>query len=284
MERGQDRLLALTSKGSGDVEDTLSTMDGWDSDRNFEDWILRLFDHFGLNVEELGRRSYLLHPGNVITDAFPDLPEDGMSVTFDRQKALSREEIGLMTADHPMVRSSIDLLLSSEAGNSAFGLWEAEGGKAIILEAYYVVECIAPAKLQSDHFLPAVPVRVVVDHAGVNLTADKTLMKAALRPGGHRALLDQPKVTGEIIPKMLKELETLAQEQRDRAVEKAIEEMKATLEAEVIRLKDLREVNPGIGDEEIEAVEERAEALEKALSGARLRLDALRMIYRLPPR
>ena len=29
-----------------------------------------------------------------------------------------REEIGLMTADHPMVRNSIDLLLSAEAGNS----------------------------------------------------------------------------------------------------------------------------------------------------------------------
>ena len=38
-----------------------------------------------------------------------------------------REEIGLMTADHPMVRNSIDLLLSAEAGNSTFGVWEAPG-------------------------------------------------------------------------------------------------------------------------------------------------------------
>lgn len=282
MERGQDRLLALTSKGSDDVEETLEDIDRWDGDRNFEDWILRLFDHFGLNVEELGARGYLLHPGNVITDAFPDLPEDGLNVTFDRQRALSREEINFMSADHPMVRSSIDLLLSGEAGNCAFGVWE--GGKAILLEAYYVVECVAPASLQTDHFLPAVPVRVVVDHLENDLSADQALMKASLRPGAHRKLLDQTKVTREILPKMLKALEQLAREQRDRVIKKAHTEMEATLTDELTRLRDLQEVNPMIGDDEIQEVTERKEVLGKALAGARLRLDALRLIYRIPPR
>ncbi|MDB4499323.1 RNA polymerase-binding ATPase, partial [Akkermansiaceae bacterium] len=245
-------------------------------------WIMRLLDYFGLHVEELGSRGYLLKPGNVITDAFPDLPDTGMGVTFDRQRALSREEINFMSADHPMLVSAIDLLLSSEAGNSCFGVWETPGDVAIILEAYYVVECIAPAALQTDHFLPAVPVRVAVDHEGKDLSSDAKLIRAILKPGQHRKLLDQPKINQEMIPEMLKALETLVGQKRVTIIKKSIAKMTENMDGEVARLEDLREVNPMIDDREIEIVRERQEELKKTLGGARIRLDSLRLIYKAP--
>ncbi|MFT6574752.1 MAG: ATP-dependent helicase HepA [Akkermansiaceae bacterium] len=282
MERGPDRLLALTSQGAGGIEDTLELIDSWDRDREFEDWILRLFDHFGLSVEELGLRGYLLLPGNVITDAFPDLPESGMSVTFDRERALTREEISLMTADHPMVRNSIELLLAGEAGNSAFGVWEAAGPKSIILEAYFLVECIAPAALQTDHYLPSVPIRVAVDYQEKDLTANLSLMKAVIRRGSHRKILDQPKVTGEMIPAMLKALEALASQRRVKTIKKAVKQMETSLHAEKARLLDLSQVNPMIDDSDLEALDDHREALRDVLTNARLRLDSLRLIYKVP--
>jgi len=280
MERGPDRLLALTSKGGGDTGETLELMDSWDRNRAFEDWILRLFDFFGIAVEELGSRGYLLQPGNVITDAFPDLPKDGMSVTFDRERALSREDIALMTADHPMVRSSVDLLLSGEAGNSAFGVWEAPGPKSIILEAFYLVECVAPAALQTDLYLPAVPVRVAVDHQAQDLTSDKGLIKAILKQGNHRKILDQPRITGEIIPAMIKALDVLAGQRRVKIIKKSLREMGAAFDLEKARLEDLQQVNPMIDEDEISANEDRRSELKNALAGARLRLDSLRLVYR----
>lgn len=283
MQRGPDRLLAMTSRGEGDIDETLELADWWGGDREFEDWVTRLFDHFGLAVEELDPRSYLLQPGNVITDAFPDIPDEGMSVTFDRERALSREEIGLMTADHPMVRNSIDLLLSGEAGNSAFGVWEVPGGKSIILEAFFIVECVAPASLQTDHYMSAVPVRVAVDYQGKDLTADSALMKAAFRRGNHRKLLEQPKVTGEIVPGMLKALTTLAGQQRVRIVEKALSGLRGSLDAEKARLIDLAQLNPMIDDDELERLDRYRSEVEDAVSSARLRLDSLRLIYRMPP-
>ncbi len=282
MERGPDRLLALTSQGGGDIEETLELIDSWDGNREFEDWVTRLFDHFGLTVEELDPRAYLLQPGNVITDAFPDLPEGGMSVTFDRERALSREEIGLMTADHPMVRNSIDLLLSGEAGNSAFGVWEAPGPKSVILEAYYIVECIAPASLQTDHYLPAVPIRVAVDYQAKDLTSDPSLMKAVLRRGSHRKILDQSKVTGEMIPTMLRALATLADQRRVSTIKKSMAQMEKVMGAEKERLLDLAQVNPLIDDSEVGALDDHREALKDALTSARLRLDSLRLIYKVP--
>lgn len=282
MERGPDRLLALTSQGDGEIEKTLEQIDAWDGDREFEDWILRLFDHYGLAVEEMDSRGYVLRQGNIVTDAFPNLPEDGLGVTFDRELALSREEIALMTADHPMVRNSIDLLLTSEAGNSSFGVWESPGTKSVILEAYYIVECVAPASLQTDHYLPAVPVRVAIDYLGEDLSASPALMKAVLRRGNHRKLLEQPKVTGEMIPGMLKTLDALAGQRRVKVIEKSLAAMKKDLNEEKARLVDLAQVNPMIGDDELESLASHREALTAALGNARLRLDSLRLIYRVP--
>ncbi|MEN8694845.1 MAG: helicase-related protein [Akkermansiaceae bacterium] len=281
MERGQDRLLALTSQGDGAVEETLEVIDGWDGNREFEDWMMRLLDHFGINVEELGARSYLLKPGNVITDAFPDLPEDGMSVTFDRQRALSREEIGLMTADHPMVVSAVDLLLSGDSGNSAFGVWESTD-KALILEAYYVIECVAPSQLQTDHFLPATPVRLAVNHQGENLSSDAALLKATLRRDNHRKILDQGKVTTDFIPNMLSKLNELVKSEREKIVQKAVGAMQKNFTAEIARMEDLQEVNPLIDDQEVKVFKAHAAKVEEALESARVRLDSVRLVYKLP--
>jgi predicted kinase len=50
-----------------------------------------------------------------------------------------------MSADHPLARGALDLLLGSESGNSAFGMWKRPGAEAVLLETILVVECVAPA-------------------------------------------------------------------------------------------------------------------------------------------
>ena len=282
MERGYDRLLALASRGDSSVDELLEELDEWDCATDFEDWILRLFDHFGLHVEEHGQRTYGLHPGNVITDAFPDLPEDGMQVTFDRRIALSREEITFMSADHPMVVSAVDLLLSGEDGNSVFGVWEAAGERSVILEAYFVVETVAPKGLQADRFLPPTPIRVVTDISDRDLSKDRSLLFATLRKGAHAKILSQPKVTQVILPKMLKQLEGLTKGRREEIIAKGNKRVVAHFRKELERLKNLAALNPEITQDDLDRLRERGRELEEVLQGARIRLDSLRMIYKTP--
>src|SRR5690606_23758294 len=97
----------------------------------------------GVHVEELGNRTFLVTPANLTTDAFPELPEQGLTLTADRSRALSREEIGFLSWDHPIVTGAIDLLLGSEQGNSAFAVWKKGDTSAVYLETIYVVEAIA---------------------------------------------------------------------------------------------------------------------------------------------
>lgn len=45
---------------------------------------------------------------------FPGLPEDGMTITFERNTALSGMILTFVTWDHPLIRGGIDLILGSK--------------------------------------------------------------------------------------------------------------------------------------------------------------------------
>jgi ATP-dependent helicase HepA len=280
LERGYDRLLTLNSSQPERAAELARQIQSADTDPAFEDFLVRLLDHFGVQVEELGSRSWLFRPGHLLTDAFPSLPEEGFSVTFDRTRALSRDDLGFMTWDHPLVRGAIDLLLGSEAGNAAFGVWKEAGAEAILLEVCAIVECVAPAVLHVDRFLPARPLRVVVDHALQEATDDPALAAAPLEKADVFRLLDRGAVKKKLLPAMLEKALSLAAEKMQNITAGSATAMAQRLDAEIERLEDLREINSHVTPEEIAAVREQRAALDAAIRSAHLRLGAVRLIAR----
>lgn len=74
---------------------------------------LKLFDIIGVEQEDLGANSIVISPtGTMLVPDFPGLKEEGVTVTFDRELALAREEMEFLTWDHPMIRQGIDLVAS----------------------------------------------------------------------------------------------------------------------------------------------------------------------------
>jgi ATP-dependent helicase HepA len=284
LKRGHDRLLELNSCKPGQAEELTRQIRTLDADVQFEEFFIRLLDHFGVQVEDHGARSYILRPGQMITDAFPALPEEGMTVTFDRARALSREDLGFVNGDHPLVRASWDLLLGAESGNSSFGIWKAPGAaEGVLLEVYAIVECVAPPALHVDRFLPATPIRVVVDHALADQTTDEALATARFEKGDIFRLLDRGVVKRKLLPAMLEKAQALAAERMQRLIETASTAMTIQLRNEIERLEDLRQINDHVRPEEIAAARQQQTDLQTVIADARLRLDAVRLIFRIPP-
>ncbi|MDR3405408.1 MAG: RNA polymerase-associated protein RapA [Chthoniobacter sp.] len=282
LEHGHDRLLELNSCKPGVAEELTRQIRILDGDEKFEEFFIRLLDHFGVQVEDHGARSYILRPGQMITDAFPAVPEEGMTVTLDRARALSREDLGFVSGDHPLVRASLDLLLGSEAGNASFGMWKGGGTEGMLLEIYTVVECIAPLALHADRFLPATPIRVVVDHALADHTDDEAVAAAQLEKGEIFRLLDRGAVKKKLLPAMLTKAQALAAERAQRLIESASTAMSIQLRNEIDRLEDLRQINDHVRPEEIAALRQQQTDLEAAIATAQPRLDAVRLIFRVP--
>jgi len=279
LKKGYDRLLELNSNRPEVSQDRIHDIESHDNDKQSEQFLVRLWDHFGLHVEELSHRSYLLLPGHLITNEFPALPDDGLNITFDRTKALSREDTTFMSWDHPMARVALDLLLTSEAGNSSFAVWEGAPQKSIMLEAHYIIECLAPQSLQSERFLPPTPIQVQVDHTGNNISGQHPSLKGSLRSGDLHRLLNQEAFRKNILPSMLENTSNIAEEDSKKLITSALEKATYTLDLEIKRLIALGEANDHISQDEISALERQKSELIKAISKSRIRLDSIRVIW-----
>ena len=278
LAHGYDRLLELSSNKPERAEETERHIRSADADRSFERFFLRLLDFFGVHVEELAHRTYLFRPDMLLTDQFPSLPSDGLWVTFDRTRALNREDIGFITQDHPFVLSVMELFLEGEHGNTSFGVWDNANEQGILLEAYVVVECVAPPGLQIHRFLPPKPVRILVDHNLNNRTEDQELASAQLKAGDVHSFIERDGLKSHLLPSMLNAAMDLATEELEHIVKKATEVMTRQLQHEIERLEDLHQINDNVSTQEIAAVKEQAKDLRAVLSTARIRVDSLRMI------
>jgi len=283
LERGQERLLARSSHDPERAAWLSGKIRAWDESADFEDFIIRLFEFCGLQIEDFGDRRYFLLPGNLKSDAFPALPPEGITVTFDRARALAREHEGFLTWDHPMVRAALDLTLGSEAGNASFGVWDSVGEKTILLEAWVVVECIAPAHLHIERFLPQTPLRLVTSHTGADLSDDPAFAAPPLRKGDPGSLLRNEKVKRTILPAMLDRVREWGAARGKAVIADALARAGEEMEAEISRLKDLAEVNDHVTPVEIAALETLRHDVESAILRANARLDAVRLIWKALP-
>jgi ATP-dependent helicase HepA len=86
------------------------------------------------------------------------------------------------------------------------------------------------------------------------------------------------------LPRMIEQTRSMAERQAAERRREAASQMEATLRQEIGRLRDLQRVNELVRDEEIAALEQQQQALGAAIAAARVRLDAVRLIYRGPRR
>ena len=132
--------------------------------------------------------------------------------------------------------------------------------------------------------MPITPIRLVVDHRGRDRTDEFPVegLNPILTKGDPRWIREKSAVLKNVVPPLLKKAEELAEGQ-SKSLRKAAEKaMTAMLGEELARLKALRKLGHPIREEELKASEAERDALAKSFGGARVRLDALRLVLLQP--
>ncbi|MGN6643545.1 MAG: RNA polymerase-associated protein RapA, partial [Verrucomicrobiota bacterium] len=285
LEEGRDRLLELNSFRPATAQKIISQIQAEDRLPDLENYLLDVFDHFGIQLEELAPRTWQLNPQGIITDAFPSMPAEGMIATCDRGRALSREDVGFLTWDHPLVTGAMDLLLGAETGNCSFAVLPTANQRTMLLELIFVLEAIAAPHLHADRFLPPTPVRLVINHKLEDVTAifSDTSWEQKLQKGSPFKLIENADIARRTLPAMFQSATGLAETQAAALRESALKEMNHLLGHEVQRLETLIQVNDHVRPQEIELARAQQQELAMILHQARLRLDSLRLIWNGPP-
>jgi ATP-dependent helicase HepA len=274
---GRDRLLELATRRGGRGEALLASLAESDARREDDEFVLRLFEQFGVETEELGGRSHRLDPEYLSSEEFPWPAEGPISATFERAIALVREDMPLLRLDHPMVSGAIELLLSGETGNSAFLVDPQLPPRSALLTGVFLLECVADRGLEVDRWLPPTPVEITVDSRLA--TRDYTPSPVAITRSDEKPieLVRFRPILSALVPAMKKAAEESARTRAADTIAKAVARMESEVGGELRRLEALRRVNPGVREADIAALERRLEALREALPRSRVRLDAVRL-------
>ena len=284
LKQGRDRLLELSSFRAGPAQKLIEQIKNDDQQTELEDFMTEVFDHYGVHVEEMASRTYRLDARGVITDSFPSIPKEGVVATYDRQRSLSREDVSFLTWDHPIVTGAMDLILSSELGNSCFAVWPNQSEPGLLLEAIYELTTMAPGKWHADRFLPRTPIRIIIDHQ-LELVEESEIPSfesRILRDSPPYRLLDNDHMKNDLLPKMLTKAEEIAQRQAKQIGSKRLMEMEQALDLEITRLEKLEKINDHVRPIELTLARTQKECLQKAIGEATLRLDSVRVIWKTP--
>ena len=279
---GRDRLLEMNSFRPKIAKKLVEQIQAADCDKSLEMYLTRVFNHFDVEMEDLASRTYFLQPASEVTEVFPSIPREGISVTFDRKRALRREDISFLTWDHPMATGSIDLVLSSGTGSASFGVLRDTNNPDVLLEILFVLETTCEQSIYVDRFLPNTPLRIVVDHTGKEVTDRYSveILDKKLIPGSIEPLLDNETLVETILPNMILAATRIAKDQRTTEITKALKRMNLTLNHEIDRLKILQQKNKNIRLEEIQIALNEQITLDTIIKNARVRMDAIQLIIK----
>ncbi len=242
-----------------------------------------IFDCFGIDSDYHSKDCSILRAESLQrVSHFPYIPEDGVTVTINRQSALAREDMQYLTWEHPMVLSAMDLVLSDYIGNAAFSVVKhpnLEAGQYLI-ECLFLIECSAPSHLQLGRFLPVTPLRFLInqeqtDVSDMVLHDDLNDVRHELE---HEQITEFMSAQHQSINALIAVAEKQATQQMNSIIADATTDMLAVLSAEIKRLKALGKVNLSIKPTEIEALKEKAIVSHDCINQAKLRLDAVRFI------
>ena len=282
LQRGRDRLLEYNSCRPAIALNIKQRADNEGNDVLLAEYMENAYDCFGIDNELHSEGCFIIKPTEHMINHFPGLTEDGLTITYDRDVALSFEDAHYITWEHPLTNNVIDIVLSNEMGNTSVTASDYSGVQAgsVLLECLFSLESAPVEALQSNRYLPPTMIRVVCDERGAD---HHTKLSHSIINKNHQ-FVDTGvankivKAKKKILKAMLKRSEKYAELKSKKILQQAHEHAKETLSKEVNRLKALSKVNSNIRADEISYFENQLSMLTGVIDAANLRLDAVRVI------
>jgi ATP-dependent helicase HepA len=282
LEEGRDILVELNSFKEDVAKKLVDEVKKFDEETNLINYMNNVFQELGVDIEDLDDEVYFIRPSdNMYVPYFPNLPVDGVRITYDRKTALRREDVEFLTWDHPMVVGVIDLILSNTFGNMSVMMRKKSGQNKTYIETYFKLQVVAPKSLSPERFFPPTPIRILVDSTGENLSAkfDKSDIDERITGADQETVRKAKGLPKAAVQKVLQAAHQHALLEAVELKKKYKQNMVEHLDREKTRLLKLKAVNPVVRPEEIDSITEQIEILSKCYEEAEVVMDSLRVIF-----
>lgn len=282
LEQGRDQLLELNSAGRGAAQPLIEALQAQDNDTILPLYMIKAWDVLGVHQDDRSDTSIVLTPSEQMQGHYPGLDEDGVTITFDRSTALAQEDIQFLSWDHPMVQGTLDIVTNDTMGNSAAALLfnkQLPAGSYFV-EFIYVAEASAPKALQLGRYLPATPIRLLLEKTGKNLAPNVPFdnFNRQLKPIGRQNAAKLVSALQSTIHPLIAKAQAYAEAQLAHIQQDALQKMQSQLQSQIDRLQALAKINPSVREEEISHLQQNQTQLADYINKARIKFDAIRVI------
>ncbi len=281
LHEGRDRLLEYSSCRHDIAHKLQSKIEAFELNSSLNTYMHHLFNCYGVNIEDHKPGSYIISPAENMVGQYPGLSDDGMTITFDRNVALSHDDIHFFSWDHNMVLNGMDMLLTHEMGNtSVCSIKDNDFAPGqLLIQTVHILNIEIPTEYQQDitrEQLQPLPVLTTFNENGEDIS---------LQFNAHQFKNVAKHIAKQIV--QLKEsvikttLNTISVDIENHATEYLQSHYSSNLlilENEIDRLTALKLVNPQVREEEIDFFRSQHESLLLALKHPVSRVDAIRLI------
>lgn len=286
LQEGRDRLLEMNSCDRPRAEAVVAELETLGQGHEVAEYLDRVFDEFGIDQHYHSTDSIVVEPGDQMSHAIAGLPEDGLTATFSRTRALGREDMQFFTWEHPLVAGIMDTIADGDFGSTTICSIKLPPLKpgTLLLEAVFTLRCLAPRALQVQRYLPESLVRVVVDQQGRELSEMLTEERLAIlcKPVKKNIASELVRHIRSQVTEQVAHAEQLAAKQQAGIVAAARQRASETLGGELQRLQALAAVNANIRMIEIDYLRDAMASLQDYLANAELSMDAMRVVVVAP--
>ena len=274
LEEGRDQLLELSSHSPEKAQTLARHIAREDRDVSLENLMLSTWQLWGVEPREIKKRTYRLKANELYALPFPGFKEKGMTVTFDREISLQRDDASFISWDHPMVCDALELITQRHLGQCS--AMEIKAPAGLIIEVLYVLHHRCPTHLSADRFLPPTPMRLAIHSNGKFIK----LKQAKLQQGATKVKptqLDQ--TVHDLIDLRLQDLKHKVEEDAKEILKEAQEHHRRVNDSAEARIKSLMLLNPAVSAKDLKRQQQQAQLIEEGLTEPQLRLDSIRLIF-----
>lgn len=278
---GRDRLLETNSCRPLQAARLMEEAAKEDQAQKIATFISDFSDIFGIEHEVQTNQTLVLRPSENMMAPLPALPDDGLTVTFDRSMALAQEDLHFMTAEHPLLIQAMDSILTSETGSTSLVSINYKGAPkgTLLVETIFTIEGISGRANQSTRYLPSTSIRILLDqqkriHTGLTSELLEKHKQPVKRSIGAKIVASQRTVIEDLLNTSKKVAERQAEKIRETTLLLATEDMQSELD----RLQALRKLNPNVREAEIAHQQELFTQTIGTLQRLKFKLDAIRIL------
>lgn len=298
-EKGRDRLLEFNSRNPLAAAKIIEKIKEIDADSSVSEFVFDALKMQGIEIEKGSLpETFLLVQGPKVEDgSIPGMPKANnsllmteetttqkscLTVTLSREKAMLHDGIDFLSVEHPLAQGAIDYATAGKQGSVACVIWNDSGIPGTMCMEYdFVLEFPVHSDWGLDDVARSVYMRCLVNGSGEDCSSllkslDAATLKDAKVPQGQPII--QAKLayfSGEGFAKA----KEIVGEQFAEVVEDVSLKVTERLDSEYARLKHLMFMR---GSSEntpaLVTMKKNIQDRKKALSGALLRLDGIRLV------